>query len=295
LKFSPSKIARDNKAQALFRNADAKAMRNDPEFQEMYELAYLDHLLGGYMHLQSPAQMGKRSSDTLTRKDGSIVQRKLSLGSDDIGAMPESERIEMRLANLDNKLTNELEGASTDLDADEVDYIMSLLDKWVLQSDINKIGYGGTQGRKDADGKIIKVSLPSTQRKAIAQKHLKSWLKGSDDEGSQLYGNPLDVAHGVPSSLRPDKAGDIDNLNLRPAGDNRAESNAENVDKLTRLIQRRNNLHSELIATKANEEYELAKSLNLLDNLFTNRKPVSIEAVRQYGNQSRYKSPGDNY
>lgn len=285
MKFSPSKIARDNKAQALFRNANAKAMRNDPEFQEMYELAYLDHLLGGYMHLQSPAQEGKRSADTVTAKDGSIVQKKLSLGPDDIGEMSESERIKMKLSNLDNKLTNELEGASTDLDADEVDYIMGLLDKWVLQSDINKIGYKGTQGRKDADGKIIKVSLPSTQRKAIAQKHLKSWLKGSDDEGSQLYGNPLDVAHGVPSSLRPDKVGDIDNLNLRPAGDNRAENNAENVDKLIRLAQRRNNLHSEYIAIKADDELKIAQSLNLLDDLFTNRKPISKEAVIQYANQ----------
>lgn len=295
MKFSSSKIARDNKAEALFRNADAKAMRNDPEFQEMYELAYLDHLLGGYMHLQSPAQMEKRSSDISTSKNGIIVQRKLSLGSDDIGEMPESERIEMRLANLDNKLTNELEGASTDLDTNEVDYIMGLLDKWVLSGDINKIGYGGTQGRKDADSNIIKVSLPSAQRKAIAQKHLKSWLKGSDDEGSQLYGNPLDIAHGVPSSISPELAGNIDNLNLRPAGDNRAESNAENVDKLIRLAQRRKNLHSELIAVKADEEMDLYKSLLNLDQLFKNTKPISTENVRQYGDQARYKSPGNNY
>ncbi len=225
----------------LFTSPEAIKARasDDALVKEIYELGYIDHLLGGFKHLTDRGIDGRTNRPHTT----------LGLGTDDPAVMSQAEQNQMQINEVKNALSgNEIiDSYANQINPEEAAYIKGLIAKHVLGTDRAKVGGLGTANRlypseHPLAGEVIPVDMTPGDRYDRADKIFLDVAGMVDpDTGAQLTGNELDAMHREPAAERPDLIAVPSNIKMggksMNQSDGRRQGDALADSRRTRLVR----------------------------------------------------------
>ncbi len=243
--FSPTQRAHFDKAQSLFFNDQARALRNDPEIADAMELGMLDHLYRGWKNLEP--RYGTKGNEL----------KGFALVNDDAVVIDPAEQIQFLIDETDQVLRHgEKAGAFKTLTSEDREYVRQAILKHIHTGSIggDSIAALGTKGRnypknyKDPSlaGKPIKAVWQPGQRQERGMQILLDIAESIDvDTNSGIYGQDIDALHREAVANNPSLVTATDNIRPGGASLNRAVGSLTGSELEKTLRNRKSNLRDE--------------------------------------------------